>query len=61
MKRNLSSSLGALHPVLFMLMVYVISVVMAFFVCTTIYNSLNNTLSVAEKEAAPAEVLTALK
>jgi di/tricarboxylate transporter len=61
MKRNLSSSLGALHPILFMLMVYVISVVLAFFVCTTIYNSINDPASVVLKEAVPAETLTALK
>jgi hypothetical protein len=60
MKRNLSSSLGALHPILFMLMVYVISVVLAFFVCTTIYNSINDS-SLAAKQPAPAEALTALK
>jgi di/tricarboxylate transporter len=61
MKRNLSSSLGALHPIFFMLMVYVISVVLAFFVCTTIYNSLNDSSSVAVKEAVSTETLTALK
>ena len=61
MKRNLSSSLGALHPVLFLIAVYIISVVLAFFVCTTIYNSLHDTASLAEKETLPAEAITALK
>ncbi len=59
MRRNLS--LGALHPVLFLIAIYVISVVLAFFVCTTIYNSLHDTASLVEKEAAKTEVLTALK
>ncbi len=61
MKRNFTSSLGALHPVLFMIMIYIISVVLAFFVCTTIYNSLHDATSLAEKEAVQAEALTALK
>jgi hypothetical protein len=61
MNRKLSSSLGALHPIFFMLMVYVISVVLAFFVCTTIYNSLHASDTLAEKEAMKADVITALK
>ena len=42
MRQNSTSSIGALHPVLFMLLVYIISVVLAFFVCRIIYFSLNN-------------------
>jgi hypothetical protein len=61
MRRNLSSSLGALHPILFLVMIYIISVVLAFFVCTTIYNSLHDTASVAEEERIHTEALTALK
>lgn len=61
MKRNLSSSLGALHPIIFLIAIYIISVVLAFFVCTTIYNSLHDTASMVEKEAMPAEAITALK
>lgn len=41
MRRNSTSSIGALHPVLFMLLVYIISVVLAFFVCRMIYFSIN--------------------
>ena len=55
------SSFGALHPIFFMLMVYVISVFLAFFVCTTIYNTLHSSTSLAEKEAAEIESLTAYK
>ncbi len=59
MKRNLS--LGALHPVLFLIAIYVISVVLAFFVCTTIYNSLHDQSLLAGKEAVQAEAMTALR
>jgi hypothetical protein len=59
MKRNLS--LGALHPILFLIAIYVISVVLAFFVCTTIYNSLHHTASVAGEEARQTEAVTALR
>ena len=61
MKRNLSSSLGAMHPVLFLIAIYMISVVLAFFVCTTIYNSLHDTASLAEKATNTAEAIAALK
>ena len=61
MKRNLSSSLGALHPVLFLIAIYTISVVLAFFVCTTIYNSLHHTASLTESEALPTASVVALK
>lgn len=57
MKRNLS--LGALHPILFLVAIYVISVVLAFFVCTTIYNSLHDKSSLTEKEAVQVGVITA--
>lgn len=40
MRRNSTSAVGALHPVLFMLLVYIISVVLAFFVCRMIYASI---------------------
>ena len=61
MKRNSTSSLGALHPVFFMLMIYVFSVMLAIFVCTTIYNSLAGTTSLAHKQAGRIENLTVLK
>lgn len=41
MRRNSTATVGALHPFLFMLMVYVISFVLAFFVCRMIYFSIN--------------------
>ena len=61
MKRNSTASMGALHPVLFLLMIYVLSVAMAIFVCTTIYNSLNTTSSLVQKGDTKLVNLTALK
>ena len=61
MKRNSTSLMGALHPVLFMMMVYVISIVLAFFVCNTIYNSLHSNDALAGKSMNRVETLTALK
>ena len=43
MRRNATPSMGALHPVLFFLFVYGISLLLAIFVCRTVYNSLNDT------------------
>jgi len=56
---NRKSTFGALHPVLFMLMIYVISVVLAFFVCNVIYKSIHSP-SMAEKSVS-VEGFTALK
>lgn len=56
---NRKSTFGALHPVLFMLMIYAISVVLAFFVCNVIYKSIHAS-SFVEK-SMPVEGFTALK
>jgi hypothetical protein len=61
MKRNSTSLMGALHPVFFMLMVYAISVVLAFFVCNVIYNSLHKVDSLAEQNIGKAAPLMVLK
>jgi hypothetical protein len=61
MKRNSTTAMGALHPALFMLMIYVLSVAMAIFVCTTIYNSLNNSSSLAHKSTSKLASVTVLK
>ncbi len=37
MKRNSTSSMGALHPILFFFLVYGISLFMALFVCRAVY------------------------
>ena len=46
MRRN-STSIGALHPIVFFMVVYGISLVLALFVCRTVYFSING--NVAEK------------
>jgi hypothetical protein len=61
MKRNSTSSMGALHPLLFMLMIYILSIMLAIFVCTTIYNSLNASSSLVHKDGVKLESLAALK
>lgn len=40
MRRN--STLGALHPILFFLVIYGISLFLAIFVCRTVYYTINN-------------------
>jgi hypothetical protein len=41
MRRNSTSALGALHPVLFFFVIYGISLFLAIFVCRTVYYSIN--------------------
>jgi hypothetical protein len=41
MRRNSISPMGALHPVLFFLVIYGISLFLALFVCRTVYYSIN--------------------
>jgi hypothetical protein len=41
MNRNSTSSMGALHPVLFFMLVYGISLFLAFYVCRTVYFAVN--------------------
>jgi predicted membrane channel-forming protein YqfA (hemolysin III family) len=43
MSRKTTSSLGALHPILFFVVIYGISLFLAFFVCSTVYYSINDT------------------
>ena len=49
MKRNSTTSLGALHPILFFMMVYGISLFLALFVCRTVYYNINGEELSAEK------------
>lgn len=58
MRRNSTSSVGALHPVLFMLLVYIISVVLAFFVCRMIYFSIHSETSSNEMDLNKLEPMT---
>lgn len=61
MKRNSTSSMGAMHPVFFLITVYAVSVFLAFFVCNIVYNSLHKADSMAGKNISLAEHYTALK
>ncbi len=58
MRRNSTSSIGALHPILFMLIVYIISIVLAFFVCRMIYFSLHSEASTSDASIDRMEPLT---
>lgn len=42
MRRNSTPTMGAIHPVIFFTLVYVIAIFLAFFVCRTVYYSLND-------------------
>ena len=63
MRRNSTSSVGALHPILFFLFVYGISLFLAIFVCRTVYYSVNdektNTAGPVEKMENPTMGATA--
>lgn len=58
---NRRSSVGAMHPVLFMLTIYAISVVLAFFVCNVVYKSMHQSSPLTDKNLSNMETLTALK
>lgn len=61
MKRVASFFEGNLHPIFFMLIVYIISVFMAFFVCRIVYNSLHGAESVLQKQVTNFENVSAMK
>jgi hypothetical protein len=42
MRRNSTSPIGALHPIMFFLVIYGISLFLAIFVCRTVYYSIND-------------------
>jgi hypothetical protein len=42
MRRNSTSPIGTLHPILFFLVIYGISLFLAIFVCRTVYYSIND-------------------
>mgnify|MGYP007022261762 CR=1 FL=1 len=49
MRRNSTTSMGALHPIFFFLVVYGISLFLAIFVCRTVYYSINDHSTVSSK------------
>jgi hypothetical protein len=42
MRRNSTSAIGALHPIMFFLVIYGISLFLAIFVCRTVYYTINH-------------------
>lgn len=59
MRRNSTSAMGALHPIMFFILVYGISVCMALFVCRAVYISINgNPDEIAQKEINEANELS---
>ena len=56
MRRNSTSSMGALHPVLFFMFIYGISLVLAIFVCRTVYFSINGDSAPKTEEAIQANM-----
>jgi flagellar biosynthesis protein FliP len=61
MKHNSTSTLGALHPIMFFIVVYGISLFLALFVCRTIYFGINEkaTGQIEGKQATSQSELTA--
>ena len=58
MRRNSTSAVGALHPILFFAIVYAISLFLAFFVCSTIYYTFHKEANEAETLAQHIELET---
>ncbi|HEY9361882.1 MAG TPA: hypothetical protein VIQ00_01375 [Chitinophagaceae bacterium] len=53
MKHKTSTSIGALHPILFFAGVYVVALFLSIFICSTIFYSLNdNQATVSKQEKA---------
>ena len=60
MRQNSTSAMGALHPVLFFMLVYGISLFLALFVCRTVYYSINGTEESISASSKVAEEGTAV-
>lgn len=50
MRRTSTSAIGAFHPALFFILVYVISILMALFVCRAVYISVYGDPDVVQTE-----------
>ena len=65
MRRNSTSSMGALHPVFFFLLIYGISLFLAIFVCRTVYYSINDDVTqssqTVEKYTANMDVTASVR
>ena len=56
MKQNSTSSMGALHPILFFMLVYGISLFLAFYVCRTVYYSIHGDETSTQSKFAAADI-----
>lgn len=57
MNRNSNKAVGAMHPILFFVFVYGISLFLAFFVCNTVYNNIHpKATDIAAGGNVPAKV-----
>ena len=52
MSRKTTSSVGAFHPILFFVVIYGISLFLAFFVCSSVYYSINDENEVSTETAS---------
>ena len=52
MSRRKTSSVGAFHPILFFVVIYGISLFLAFFVCSSVYYSINDKDEVSNQTAS---------
>jgi flagellar biosynthesis protein FliP len=52
MSRRKTSSVGAFHPILFFVVIYGISLFLAFFVCSSVYYSINDNEEVRTETAS---------
>ena len=52
MSRRKTSSVGAFHPVLFFVVIYGISLFLAFFVCSSVYYSINDSDEISNQKAS---------
>jgi hypothetical protein len=48
MRQNSTSSMGAMHPVIFFLLIYGIALFLALFVCRTVYYAINGDEAAAQ-------------
>jgi hypothetical protein len=60
MKRSSHAPVGALHPLLFFVLVYGISLVMALFVCRSVYAAVNGSDAVGTSGGPEAPSTTAV-
>jgi hypothetical protein len=52
MSRRTTSSVGALHPILFFVVIYGISLFLAFFVCSSVYYTINDADEISTQTAS---------